>query len=723
ICSQRLPSMSFDGVADSVLLVPPQGKYVADSLGKILAGEINPEGKLAYAGYDDMDTLFRQVQKRKKRGEQKIGQFIGYRYTDMIKSRAKYSFGHGLSYTSFEYAAIKANSKSVSFTVHNTGKMAGSEAIQIYVRCNTSGLQRPLKELKALHKTYLEPNQKKLITVDFEDLGIYDKESKKFVVEEGQYTVYVASSASDIRLSTTFQMFGQKLKASTQRISDYLHEVSNIRSESYIMEAHCKPMNKASKLKGISLWLFALTIFSDIIYGVCGLLFDIPFAEQIGVFLALNAAVLSVAIVLSIVYATSRAKAKKEQREKEKQATAELFKNAQKINASSVEKLFADEFDQLQNEQAKKTVTYKGEAESIYVYMAVDTDFQALCKDIENHFEANGMIISSSLAKNVVASLMSSRLLILRNKDTAISEKFIQILSSFFGTSALMESQEGRNWEKDSLLYSNTALGIKPRTLSQAIYNAQAEKQNVSFYAMTDVILDETASFLMPYVQFLGNPLETYTVTENGASYEIPSNLWFAIVPNKGESIDSLPAFIANLSSVIDLDVEKTSKASQAISYAAKSITPQQLEALKYRAKKAISIEEQVWKSVDTLEEFVNERTPYHIGNKIFLQTESYLSVYLSSGGSIAEAVDGMLSARLLPTILSLIKGNAQMAEVDFTQTIASIFGDEYIERSSKLIKYLVIDNSQKSSAGGGITSLQSEALEKTTEGDAKNAE
>ena len=91
-------------------------------------------------------------------------------------------------------------------------------------------------------------------------------------------------------------------------------------------------------------------------------------------------------------------------------------------------------------------------------------------------------------------------------------------------------------------------------------------------------------------------------------------------------------------------------------------------------------INEDVWKRIDRLEAYVNDHVPYHIGNKICLQIESYLSVYLTSGGAIGEAVDGMLSSKLLPTILSLTKGNAQMAEVDLIQTVASIFGDEYIE-------------------------------------------
>lgn len=739
ICSSRLPCMSFDDATNSILLAPPQGRALASSLTDVLVGKFNPEGKLAYSGYDDIDTEFRKIQKRKKNGEQKIGQFIGYRYTDIVEKKARYPFGHGLSYTSYVYSSVNINSKNVSFTIQNVGDFEGCETTQIYLSCNSSSRQRPRKELKAMCKTSLKPGEKKNVSVTLEELGIYDSGSGKFVVESGEYTVYVASSSWDVRLNCNIQVIGHELSEGNQRISDYLHEMSNIRSESYTMEAHCKPMNKASKTKTISAWLFIITLFADIMYGVCGLLLAAPFKEQLAVFLTLNILALSIALILRIVYLVGHSKAKKKQKEEEKQATAELFKNAQKINASSLEKLFSTEFDQPEAEQAKKTVTYKGEVESIYVYMAVENDFSSLCKELEKHFEANGMVISPSLAKNVIASIMSSRLLVLRNKDEAVTERFSSILASFFGTAALVESQEGRNWESETLLYTNTAMGINQRTLVQAIHNANAENQSATFYVMKDVSLNDTASFLMPYVQFLGNPLEAYKVTENGTSYEIPSNLWFVIIPDGSQSIDSLPAFIANLASVIDLDVEKTGSASESVISNAKPISAQQMEALKYRSRKAISIDEQIWKSVDSLEEFVNERAPYHIGNKVFLQLESYVSVYLSSGGASGEAVDGMLSSKLLPAILSITKGNAQMQEVDFIQTIESIFGEEYVERSSKLIKNPImnikedkplaqesddkaLENAQESEAAQNEQQAP-KTKEKTEEGDASNAE
>ena len=773
VTGSRLPNMGFDNDAQAVLLAPSSGRGVARALAEIVVGRCNPSGKLAYAGYDNADAIFKQIQKRKQKGTQRIGKMVGYRYTDAAKKVAKYPFGHGLSYSRFVYSHLQVLSpKVVSVEIQNTSNYAGVETVQVYVGCNSSSRIRPVKELKGVTKVYVPAHQKKVIQITLSELSIYDTDTQSFVVETGEYTYYVGSSVSNIRLSAKVQLQGTTLKTHKRRISEYLRDVSNIRSESYTMEAHCKPMNNVSKLKTLSFWLFALTLFADSVYGICGVFFSLPFAEQMGTFFALNAISIGIAAICFIIYLVMHQKNVSKQKKKEKLATKELFRGAEKVNASNVEKLFVAEFDQIESqpELRKRTVTYRGKDESIYVYMAVETDFKTLCADMEKYFEANELIISSAMARSVVSALMSSRLLVLRNEDTEISLKFAHILSTFFGTNTIVDSLSNRQWGKDSLLYIQGAKNSYPSALYQAFYLAGNEPNKACFYTMTDVKLGEVGSFLTPYVQFLSSPLEKHSVTENGTTYTIPSNIWFSIIPKEGESLDSLPTFVTNLISVLDIDAKVPEKEEEPVqieasteepekeatenakpeektdskaegendtksedeaeqekteqeSIVVKPITPHQLEALTYRSKKAAVIDEQIWKSVDSLEEFVNERTPYHIGNKIFLQLECYLSVYLACGGEISEAVDGVLSAKLLPTIMTMLKDNPQMADVDMIQTIESIFGEESVLRASKTIKYNVLESKKKEQNEAKEADLE-EASDKDgdKEGDVINA-
>lgn len=697
ISGSRLPEMDFDDGLHASFLIPNEGRGVANALSDVLLGKYNPSARLAYAGYGKIDARFRDTQRRKQRGEQKIGQFIGYRYTDICNQAAKYPFGHGLSYTKFSYSNLHMNTSStLSFTVQNDGSVAGIETAQVYIGCNTSSRPRPIKELKAIYKVYLMPRQSKIITVNLNELKIYDPASERFVIDGGEYTIYVGSSASDIYLTERIRLLGPSLDSQDESITSYLQEVSNITSESYTMEAHCEPMKKTSKLKSFSLWIFALTIFADIIYGICGLLFALPFKEHLGTFAILNALSLSLAAILFIIFLIVNASLKKKQRIKEQEATKELFKNAERVEASTVEKLFVSEFDYEDEkpETSKNKLTFKGKDESIYVYMAVDTDFEALSSDMQEFFSKNGLSISLSLARATISSIVSSRLLIVRNADSQKSVEFLKSLAGFMGTSAFVESFGQRKWEIDTLLYTlNTFSNEKKPTELVNLFNyAENEKEKACFYVMTEVKYADTAEFMMPYIQYLTNPQESYAVSENGTELDFPNNMWFAIVGDDGESIEDLPAFISNLATVIDIDLEYKEKSEDAQDISDKTITTHQLEALTYRAKKASTVDEHTWKMIDSLEEFVNERTPYHIGNKIFLQLECYLAVYQATKGEISEGVDSMLASRLLPAIVAMLKGNPQMAEVDFSQTIESIFGEENVSKSIYLIKHLSIE-------------------------------
>ena len=698
MCGSRLPNMDFDDDVSGVLLSPRTGIGTAIALKDIIMGHCNPIGRLAYAGYNNIDKRFREIQSRKRKGEQKIGHFIGYRYTDSCNMEAKYPFGYGISYTKFSYSSLFIRGNTVSFDVQNDGPVSGVETVQVYVGNDSSADVRPLKELRAVCRISLKPNEKKRVEVSLNDLKIYDTDSEKFTNETGDYTIYVGSSASDIHLIGNAYFYGEKLRSKKQHLSEYLYEVSNIRSEGYIMEAYCKPMNNVSKIKSVSLWLLALTVFFDMIYGICGLL-GMPIKDHVALFVIITVIFLLASAITLCVYLVKKKETQSMLREKEEEATKELFKNAEKINVGEVEKLFNEEFDipeRRQQQQQRKTSSYMGKDESIYVYMAVDTDFSALCKDMEKYFQENGLTVTPATCRAVVSSMMSSRLLVLRHDQRSIANKFTEALARFFGTECHFNSFQGVNWEKSTLMSTVTEHGAPTQTgLAQAFTTAMTGDLKVSFYAMTDVKYEDTAKFMMPYVQFLGNPTGHHTVSEKGYDYTVPNNMWFVIIPKDGQTVDNMPAFVSNLASVIDLDVQSCESTASAFKVV-KPINSHQLEALQYRSKKSANIDESIWKTVDSLEAFVNERTSYHIGNKIFLQLESYLSVYLACGGEIEEALDGALASRLLPAIFAILKNNVDINELDLPHTLESIFGEENVSRSCRMVKSLKADSTKE---------------------------
>ncbi len=137
------------------------------------------------------------------------GLYIGYRHYDRVKVDPLFPFGHGLSYTTFEYGRPSLSNKVLTssapihlvMAVTNTGRVTGAETVQIYIQDEKSTLPRPEKELAAFEKVSLDPDETKHITVPLDKyaVGYYDPAKSAWIAEEGVFRVLIGASATDIR--------------------------------------------------------------------------------------------------------------------------------------------------------------------------------------------------------------------------------------------------------------------------------------------------------------------------------------------------------------------------------------------------------------------------------------------------------------------------------------------------------------------------------------------
>ena len=186
------------------------GQAVGGACVDILFGKVNPSAKLPESfpiKLEDNPSYLYYVGE-KDIVEYREGVFVGYRYYDSKKMDVLFPFGHGLSYTTFEYSNLKVNKESitdqdtvkVSVDVKNTGKMEGKEVVQLYVADKESTVIRPAKELKGFEKVSLKPGETK--TVEFE-LGMrafayWNTTLHDWHVETGDYDILIGKSSRDI---------------------------------------------------------------------------------------------------------------------------------------------------------------------------------------------------------------------------------------------------------------------------------------------------------------------------------------------------------------------------------------------------------------------------------------------------------------------------------------------------------------------------------------------
>lgn len=206
-----------------------QGWYIGSEAGHVIAdvisGDINPSGKLPftfparledcpahqlgdYCGESRRDTV--EIAYRE-------GIFVGYRWADMQKkTRPLFAFGHGLSYTTFEYGKPAASSSeisgdgtiTVSVDITNTGSREGKETVQLYISDRKSSLPRPVKELKGFRKVSLKPGETTTVefTIGRDELCFFDPEKHEWVAEPGKFEAIIAAASDDIRGKVGFEL-------------------------------------------------------------------------------------------------------------------------------------------------------------------------------------------------------------------------------------------------------------------------------------------------------------------------------------------------------------------------------------------------------------------------------------------------------------------------------------------------------------------------------------
>lgn len=189
------------------------------ALARIVFGEVNPSGKLPmtfpmkladspahalgeYPGNSDTSKVYYNEDV-----------FVGYRFNDTFKVAPRFCFGYGLSYTTFDFSDLKIvnegdNNINVSIDVSNKGDRDGAEVVQLYVRDLESSVKRPLKELKAFQKVFLEAGATKTVSLSLnkEAFQFFDEDQNQWVLEPGDFELLIGNSSRDIYLKGNIRL-------------------------------------------------------------------------------------------------------------------------------------------------------------------------------------------------------------------------------------------------------------------------------------------------------------------------------------------------------------------------------------------------------------------------------------------------------------------------------------------------------------------------------------
>ena len=246
---------SWQDKADALLLSWQPGLEAGNALADVLSGKVNPSGRLAttfpvkysdvassknfpgkeFPGKEETGMLGMKVMPAEVTYNEGI--YVGYRYFNSFGVKPAYAFGYGLSYTRFNYSALKLSSSTfagkltASVTVTNSGSVAGKEVVQLYITAPKGKLDKPSLELKAFTKTtVLQPGQSQTVsfTINAADLASFDTGRSAWIADAGKYSVKIGASSEDIKLAADF---GVAKEIVTQRVNKALQPQVSINEE------------------------------------------------------------------------------------------------------------------------------------------------------------------------------------------------------------------------------------------------------------------------------------------------------------------------------------------------------------------------------------------------------------------------------------------------------------------------------------------------------------
>ncbi len=193
------------------------GQAVGSALADVLTGAVNPSGRLAESIPLRLEDTPSFLTFPGENGVVRYGEglFVGYRYYATAKRPVRYPFGYGLSYTTFSYESVEVEAAGpdaavARVTLRNQGRVAGAEVVQLYVASEDSPVRRPVRELAAFTKVYLQPGEEVTVTMELgrRAFAFWDVTGKRWFVAPGTYHVEIGRSSAEIEKAVPLHLEG-----------------------------------------------------------------------------------------------------------------------------------------------------------------------------------------------------------------------------------------------------------------------------------------------------------------------------------------------------------------------------------------------------------------------------------------------------------------------------------------------------------------------------------
>lgn len=680
-----LVDMSWNDMCDAVILAGDPGQGGTLAILKILSGAYNPSAKLTETVYQSAAVT-----------PDIVGMY-GYRMCQAKNIEERYPFGHGLSYTEFEYSDMKVTQEGVEFVITNTGSRAGDEIAQLYVGKDGSAVHIARKELKGFCKVHLEAGESKLVRIAFDSktFRYYNDVTHSFETEGGTYQIYVASSSRSIRLLDEISVptSGASIPENKQQIPVGVESQGKVKKK------------RSSGLKKLIGFVGGFVGFALLGLGYFGLLRDEMFSlfnirrsdRDVYDFAIIMIVVAGVAgMLVGIISAIRSMIIGRSDRKRNVifvAPTQTEYKPDRKYPDDWKEILFSEEsgyasvfaeayYDDEPEKKEETQETSKCYVKKHTAFESLSTSLSTVSRSVIKYVSEVGISVNTDELTELFAAIAASRIIAVR------SGNFESVVSVLNAVSECIDAKvTSVSAEEDSFkhLLRNGESGMVA-----AIEKAAASSDKINITVVKCGNTADLSEYFGTLMDYSGSDVTGYDLrlgTNNCIT--LPSNMWFVAVIPDDVCVDTRNACVvrlhADVSALVDITtaVEQDYENSVIDTY---TIGCRAFADMIERQREVSYLDEKYWRKIDKLEERIGADIPFVLSNKTVNAMERFIAICVAAGMEQTDAMDCVLAALALSGIPS--KDSAKIGtDEPLTEFMDSVFGADKDDRSREAVK------------------------------------
>ncbi len=631
-------------------------------------------------------------------------------------NQSEYPFGFGLSYAKFNYVNFSLSHAGASVTIENVGKFDAYETVQLYVSKENSKISHSNKQLKGYAKVFIKQGETQRVFIPFDDntFNVYNEEQASFVIEGGKYTVSVGNSSQEQKFTSTIKLkpFSNKVIFANRVIEEgdekaIDKQIGKI-AESTDQQRFIKKNMLLSYKQKIGLSVFLLLYFNVLSFLLILAHFKDLSLFEIDLFtLTVGCLDLVLSIILIVSMSIFISKRKRPEYVAYDHTNDTLSEIVDRVGIFHLETTttFYQEVEPVLEEAIEEPVVEEEKIDvleekveivpEIAKQVSSDKVETVLIDDLYRKYTAfirsKGLYVEPFYLRSVVSAIFNSSLIFLNCANKQNLERFVLATQEFFACKQkIIEfSNDANNIEE---FFSYPAGVERVATDFAKDLASVSSSNNLSIFAISDVTVDGVTKTLSDFIIFNDNPSVNRVVSiTQDCKIALRKNIVLILIPKEENYTEIMPEVLARASVSINLSIRDVQEEASC-DYLPVPISYQDALDHLSEVKNTCFLQENSWKLFDELEDLLNTKEGFALGNKFTIFAENFSSLFINFDGEDYDACDSLLAFKLLPVLKCLNVYKKENGDQEVSSLLEKIFSKDNLDKTLINVKKVIIE-------------------------------